>query len=48
MIGVGLLLIYLGIAKEMEPLLLAPIGFAVILANIPLTGITSTPGVDVG
>ncbi len=48
MIGVGLLLIYLGIAKEMEPLLLGPIGFAVILANIPLTGITSAPGVDVG
>ncbi len=26
MIGVGLLLIYLGIAKKMEPLLLVPIG----------------------
>ncbi|MGM0510493.1 MAG: sodium ion-translocating decarboxylase subunit beta [Thermoplasmatota archaeon] len=43
MLVIGLLLIYLGIAKKMEPLLLGPIGFAVILANIPLTGITAGP-----
>ncbi|MFW6038704.1 MAG: sodium ion-translocating decarboxylase subunit beta [Candidatus Saliniplasma sp.] len=48
MIGVGLLLIYLGIAKKMEPLLLGPIGFAVILANLPLTGITAGPSADIG
>ncbi len=48
MIGVGLLLIYLGIAKKMEPLLLGPIGFAVILANLPLTGITAGPTADIG
>ncbi len=48
MIGVGLLLIYLGIAKKMEPLLLGPIGFAVIMANLPLTGITAGPGTDIG
>ncbi len=36
MIGVGLLFIYLAISKNMEPLLLGPIGFAAILANMPL------------
>jgi oxaloacetate decarboxylase beta subunit len=35
MIGVGLLLLYLAIRKEFEPLLLVPIGFGGILANIP-------------
>ncbi len=35
MIGVGLLLIWLAIKKEFEPLLLLPIGFGGILANIP-------------
>lgn len=39
MIGVGLLLIWLGIVKEFEPLLLIPIGFGGILANIPVAGI---------
>jgi hypothetical protein len=39
MIFVGLLLIYLGIAKKFEPLLLIPIGFGGILANIPYAGI---------
>ncbi len=37
LIGGGLL--YLGIAKKMEPLLLVPIGFAVILVNLPLGGL---------
>ncbi len=40
MIVVGLVLIYLGIAKEFEPLLLIPIGFGGILANIPTAAIT--------
>ena len=44
MLAVGALLIYLGIAKEYEPLLLLPIGFGAILANIPLTGITEAGG----
>ncbi len=35
---VGGLLIYLGIAKKMEPLLLVPIGFGVFMANLPLGG----------
>jgi sodium ion-translocating decarboxylase beta subunit len=33
---VGGVLIYLGIAKKWEPLLLVPIGFGIILVNIPL------------
>ncbi len=38
MIGVGLVLLYLAIAKGFEPLLLIPIGFGGILANIPMPG----------
>jgi carboxybiotin decarboxylase len=45
MIGVGCLLIYLAIVKNFEPLLLLPIGFGGILANIPLAGIASEGGV---
>lgn len=44
MILVGLLLIYLGIAKKFEPLLLIPIGFGGILANIPNAGIAEPGG----
>ena len=44
MIVVGLLLIYLGIAKRFEPLLLIPIGFGGILANIPYAGIAEPGG----
>jgi len=40
MILVGGVLIYLAIKKEYEPVLLLPIGFGAILANLPLTGIT--------
>jgi len=40
MILVGGILIYLAIKKEFEPVLLLPIGFGAILANLPLTGIT--------
>jgi len=36
MLVVGGALIYLGIAKKWEPLLLVPIGFGIILVNIPL------------
>jgi carboxybiotin decarboxylase len=36
MILVGLVFIYLGIAKDYEPLLLVPIGFGVLVGNIPL------------
>lgn len=40
MILAGGLLIYLAIVKDFEPVLLLPIGFGAILANLPLTGIT--------
>ncbi|MFC2011676.1 sodium ion-translocating decarboxylase subunit beta [Chloroflexota bacterium] len=39
MILLGCVLLYLGIAKKMEPLLLVPIGFGVILVNLPLGGL---------
>ncbi len=42
MIVVGALLLYLGIAKKMEPLLLVPIGFGVILVNLPFGGLMNT------
>jgi len=44
MIGVGCLLLYLGIKKGFEPLLLVPIGFGAILVNIPLTGMMEEEG----
>ncbi|GAA0574399.1 sodium ion-translocating decarboxylase subunit beta [Halomonas salifodinae] len=39
MIAIGLLLLYLAIYKKFEPLLLVPIGFGGILANIPEAGL---------
>lgn len=45
MIGVGLVLLYLGIAKGFEPLLLIPIGFGAFLSNIPLAGIAEPGGI---
>ncbi len=36
--GIGGLLIYLAIAKKMEPSLLLPMGFGAILVNLPLSG----------
>jgi oxaloacetate decarboxylase beta subunit len=44
MITVSLVLIYLAIAKEIEPVLLLPIGFGCMLANIPLSGMTAAEG----
>lgn len=35
MLGVGLIFIYLAIAKEYEPLLLVPIGFGILIGNVP-------------
>ena len=37
MVLLGCVLLYLGIRKQLEPLLLVPIGFGAILVNIPLT-----------
>ncbi|MFN2353716.1 MAG: sodium ion-translocating decarboxylase subunit beta [Desulfopila sp.] len=45
MIVVGLVLIYLGIFKKFEPLLLIPIGYGAILSNIPLAGIADPGGI---
>ncbi len=45
MIAVGLALLYLAIAKEFEPLLLVPIGFGGILANIPGAGLAVGDGI---
>ena len=36
---IGLALIYLAVTKQYEPLLLLPIGFGILLANLPLTGL---------
>ncbi|NLN83111.1 MAG: sodium ion-translocating decarboxylase subunit beta [Firmicutes bacterium] len=39
MYAVGLLLIYLAIAKDYEPSLLLPMGFGAILVNLPFSGV---------
>jgi sodium ion-translocating decarboxylase beta subunit len=44
MIAVGCLLLFLAISKKFEPLLLLPIGFGAILANIPNAGFTDEGG----
>ncbi len=46
MILISGVLIYLAIAKKFEPLLLLPIAFGILLANLPLTGLTSGPMAD--
>lgn len=43
MILVSFVLIYLAIGKKFEPLLLLPIAFGMLLANLPLTGLMSEP-----
>src|SRR4030042_2981812 len=45
MLLVGGVLIALAIGKEVEPVLLLPIGFGCLLANIPLTGLNDPGGV---
>lgn len=44
MIFAALVLIYLAVFKEIEPVLLLPIGFGCMLANIPLAGMTAVEG----
>ncbi|MGI6665095.1 MAG: sodium ion-translocating decarboxylase subunit beta [Christensenellaceae bacterium] len=44
---IGAVLIYLAIAKEMEPSLLLPMGFGVILVNLPFSG-AITQGTEEG
>jgi oxaloacetate decarboxylase beta subunit len=43
MIAIGLFFIYLAIAKEYEPMLLVPIGFGILIGNIPFV-----PGLKIG
>jgi len=43
MIAIGLIFIYLAIKKEWEPMLLVPIGFGIIVGNIPFF-----PGLSIG
>ena len=45
MIAVGIVLLYMAIGKEYEPLLLTPIAFGCIMANFPATGFLEEPGV---
>lgn len=45
MMAVGGVLIYLGISKRFEPLLLIPIGFGAILSNIPVADIGGPDGI---
>ena len=44
MITAALILIYLAVYKEIEPVLLLPIGFGCLLANVPLAGMTAAEG----
>ena len=39
MIMIGCILLYLGTARKIEPMLLIPIGFGIILGNLPLAGL---------
>ena len=44
MIAVACLLLYMGIGKKFEPLLLVPIAFGMLLANFPFTGMLNEGG----
>jgi len=51
MLVIAMILLYLGIAKRFEPLLLVPIAFGVFLANFPggnmsVTTVAEAPGID--
>jgi carboxybiotin decarboxylase len=49
MIGVAALLLWLAIARQFEPLLLVPIGFGALLANLPLNALMAPPhGTEAG
>lgn len=49
MLAIACLLLYMGIGKGFEPLLLVPIAFGMLLANLPLTGLLNEPsGSSVG
>jgi oxaloacetate decarboxylase beta subunit len=41
--AIGLLFVYLGVKRDIEPLLLVPIGFSVLMVNLPLGGLLNQP-----
>ena len=43
MIAIACVLVFLAIAKRFEPLILLPLAFGILLANLPLTGIMNKP-----
>lgn len=45
MILISFVLLYLGIGRKFEPLLLVPIAFGMLLANFPITGLLNEPTV---
>lgn len=47
MMAVACVLLYLAIVKKFEPLLLVPIAFGVLLANLPLAGMMAPPVLEI-
>src|SRR5690606_8337781 len=47
MILISFVLLYLAIRKGFEPLLLVPIAFGMLLANLPLAGLMKEPVVEI-
>ena len=47
MLLVSFVLLYLAIKKEFEPLLLVPIAFGMLLANLPLAGLMKEPIIEI-
>ncbi|MCI8551980.1 MAG: sodium ion-translocating decarboxylase subunit beta [Lawsonibacter sp.] len=46
MLFIACVLLYMGIGKGFEPLLLVPIAFGMLLANLPITGLMNEPVFD--
>ena len=46
MLVIACVLLYMGIGKGIEPLLLVPIAFGMLLANLPITGLFAEPVYD--
>jgi sodium ion-translocating decarboxylase beta subunit len=44
MLAIGSILLWLGISKKVEPVLLVPIGVGCLMANLPLSGVTEKGG----
>jgi oxaloacetate decarboxylase beta subunit len=47
MLGVSFVLLYLAIVRGFEPLLLMPIAFGMLLANLPAAGLMAPPAVEI-